>query len=108
MTTTTSAATVRFSRAAGRYTFPVYPLGADFEKLPAVYVITRRDLQGNHKVLYVGQTENLHDRFADHHKWWCMSQNGASHVCATVVTDEAQRLAMENDLTTAYRPPCNG
>jgi hypothetical protein len=61
-----------------------------------------------HSVIYVGQTENLQDRFANHHKWDCMIRNSANCVCAHQVPDEARRLAIGNDLIVAYKPPCNG
>jgi excinuclease UvrABC nuclease subunit len=107
MTTSTAVPTVTFSRSLGQYHLSAYALGTPFNDVPAVYVITRREPDLRHHPIYVGQTQNLRQRFANHQKWPCMMRNGANYVCVVVITDEANRLAIENDLIAAYHPPCN-
>ena len=95
--------------ASGRsFSFAVFDLRTNFDpNQPAVYVVMRAEA-GQYVVIYVGQTQDLVDRFADHHKEACMARYQANCIAAQVVRDEAERLAIENDLITAYNPPCNG
>ena len=54
------------------------------------------------------QTLCLAERFEAHHKWNCMMSHRANRIAVLVERDEAKRLAIENDLIAAFRPPCNG
>ena len=76
--------------------------------IAAVVVSVMREDPQQYAVIYVGQTEDLAARFEDHHKRSCMASHGANRIAVRVERDEAERLAIENDLITAYRPPCNG
>ena len=101
---------VNFRGASGRlYTdFWVFDLETTFNpNQPAVYVVMRDEPQ-RYVVIYIGQTEDLAGRFEDHHKRQCMRRHSANRIAVKIVRDEADRLAIENDLITAYHPPCNG
>ncbi len=99
-------------RSGTEYTFSVYPMGTSFEKLGAVYFVTRRykNSEGGytHERIYVGQTENLSTRFDDHHKQSCFDRKNANSVCVYVENSERKRLEIEDDLIQNYDPPCNG
>jgi hypothetical protein len=77
-----------------------------------VYVVTRAELNlqgGNsHRILYVGQTGNLSERFDKHHKASSFRYYQASHICALAETSEIARPSIESDLIAGYNPPCNG
>jgi excinuclease UvrABC nuclease subunit len=107
---TRAVPTVTFKGASDRtYTLWVYELGTDFDpNQPAVYVVMREYSPEQYVVIYIGQTEDLAARFEDHHKRQCMARHQANVIAVRVERDEAERLAIENDLIVAYNPPCNG
>jgi hypothetical protein len=71
-----------FSGSTGKYDFEVYPLGADFKNVGAVYIISRRTVdaqgKGTHTFIYIGHTGDLSERFDDHHKAQCFKKNNAN------------------------------
>ena len=106
--------TVTFTGESGtKYEFNVYPLDTDFQAVAAVYFFTKRTKKtdGSHthrKHIYVGETEDLSDRFDNHHKMSCIERNGANCVCTHPESTESKRLEVEQDLIDAYSPVCNG
>jgi hypothetical protein len=109
MSTTTSVPTLSLRGKSGAsYGFNVYSINTEFNFVPAVYGVTRRDAQGNHTVIYVGQTGDMSERMDQHHKWDCFTRNKANCICVHQQKSEATRLAIEQDLIAAYNPPCNG
>jgi hypothetical protein len=104
--------TVDFMGKSGKsYGFNVYPFDQQFKAIGAVYIVSRRYMTANgrhsHKVIYVGQTDDLSIRFDDHHKANCFKQNDANCICTHVDDDEDSRLAKEDDLIKLQNPPCN-
>lgn len=111
--TATTPTTLELTGASGKkYTFYVYPYGQTFKAMGGVYAITRatpNSTGGNdHKIIYIGQTGDLSERFDDHHKESCFTRNQANRHCVLVEGNEKTRLAIEADLIAAYNPPCNG
>ena len=105
--------TVTFTGASGTsYTFTVYDWGKPFPKdYAAVYCITKRysdEGEFRHKVIYVGETEDLSTRFDNHHKQDCFDEYGKNCVCVLEESDEQTRRDIEADLIKNYKPPCNG
>ncbi len=105
--------TVTFTGSSGtKYAFDVLGLDSNFNAVAGVYVVTDRHetAQGNytHTVIYFGQTDDLDDRFSDHHKADCFKDHGANSLCFHADGDDQSRLAKESDLIkAAYNPPCN-
>ena len=98
-------------KSGKQYDFDVYPWGTEFNPLGAVYVITKRivkDGKGRHTYIYIGQTADLSERFDDHHKADCFSQNEANCICVHLQSNEKSRLAIESDLIDGHDTPCNG
>lgn len=97
------------------YTFNVYPCDQTFNEISAVYIISKRiknENDGyNHTVLYVGQTENIPDRFGEnfcnHHKGKSFISHQASAICILQQNNEKKRLEIESDLCSYYNPVCN-
>jgi hypothetical protein len=105
--------TLNLSGSSGSdYTFSVYPYGTVFKSLGAIYYISRRTENaegiGSHSNLYVGQTNNLSDRFNSHHKESCFLRNNANCISVLIEEDEDARMAIESDLIDSLMPPCNG
>lgn len=98
--------------SGNKYSFEVYPISSTWNEVSAVYVVTKRvpkpDGGGTHSYIYVGQTENLKERHASHHKAACFEEHGANCLCVLVENGEEQRLTIEADILDAHNWPCNG
>ncbi len=93
------------------YMFTAYSWDTEFKAIGGVYSITKRTVKSagraSHKYIYIGQTEDLSERFDDHHKASCFSKESANCICARTESDKDTRLAIESDLIENYDPPCN-
>lgn len=98
--------------SGNKYQFSVYPFDTNFKSVGAVYAITRRtvkaDGNGDHAVIYIGETEDLGDRFDNHHKAGCFDRHNANCICIHRDDGARSRLAKEADLIKAESPACNG
>ncbi len=103
--------TVTFNGKSGRYAFTVHSFDTSFIAVGAVYFITRRHKKTNngqkHIRIYVGETRDLSERFADHHKKDCFDEHKANCICVYREDSESKRLKIEKDLKDNYIPPCN-
>jgi predicted GIY-YIG superfamily endonuclease len=91
-------------------TFEVYPFNSAWPEVGAVYLVTKReksDSDHTHTIIYIGQTDNLKNRFSEHHKAECFEENDANCVCIHRDAQEKSRLAKEKDLLGARSPDCN-
>lgn len=92
------------------YTFDLYPVGTNFKKLGAVYIVTKREVKegvGNHTLLYVGKADDLSTRFDNHHKQDCFDKRGGNYIGVHLLGTEKERDSVEKDLVPALNPPCN-
>ena len=93
------------------YAFDCWNTTQAFNPVAAVYVFTlryQRDTVMQHKVLYVGETEDLSTRFDNHHKEQSIKAQNANCICTHLERDADMRLAIERDLIAYYDPECNG
>jgi hypothetical protein len=102
----------KFSGYSGRhYTFYAYSIDHRFEKIGAVYTVTRRYKNNHggasHHVLYIDQTDDLSAIFASHSRWDCFIQRRANCLCTHVDPDQESRSEKMRDLIRQYRPECN-
>ena len=83
----------------------VYSFDGSFINKPAVYLI----LNAQMGVLYVGQTNDLGRRIAEHRddRVHLMHRYGPALVAIEWVSDERGRFARERELINLYTPPCN-
>lgn len=99
-------------KSGKKHTFNIYPYDTSFKELAAVYYISKRTEKsgggGNHKHIYIGQTENLAERFQNHHKEECFKRNKANCKSILQESSEKKRLEIEADLIDALTLPCNG
>ena len=105
-------ASLTLTGASGtQYAFDVYPGGANLPAVAGVYYVTVRTQDEErgylHDHIYIGESENVAERFIDHHKEDCFTQHNAN--CVSVHPDDGDlsRLDKEADLIAAYTPPCN-
>lgn len=83
--------------------FDVYKYGGRLTSEPGVYIV----VNDNMDFIYIGQSENVAERFENHHKESCFDRNGATHVLVHVVHTEKRRREIEEDLLDKQSTPCN-
>ena len=96
-------------KSGAKYSYQVFVMGTTFNANAGNYIFTKRNAQGNHTPIYIGQTGDLSERFDGHHKMPCIKQNGATHICVhTSSSNKKERLTEENDLINIFSTSCNG
>lgn len=105
----TDVPTVIWTGASGKkYTYYVYKLPPNFVAKPGNYIFAKTNSQNQWEAAYIGETENLSERFDNHHAMPCINRNGATHIQAHVTNGGKQaRLNEETDLVRNYNPTCN-
>lgn len=100
-----------FNGREGQCKFEVHPLGTSFNAVGAVYIFTKRTVdglgKGAHAFIYIGQTDSLRNRMPNHEKFPSINRNGANCVCVHPDGNETSRLKKETDLRAANSTPCN-
>jgi predicted GIY-YIG superfamily endonuclease len=77
----------------------------NWNEVGAVYGI----LSDSGGVIYIGQTNNLKQRMADHrnNSNHCLHRHSPTWVVVEVIGSEASRLQRERQLINHFDPPCN-
>ncbi len=86
-------------------------IGTTYKDLPGVYIFVKLEIE-KWSPIYVGETDSLKDRLTtnreNHHRYYCVTNHGATHICTMVVEGgEQARLDIETDIRQSYQPPCN-
>ena len=89
-----------------KYTFEVYNYDVNFKEVPWIYIISKRNTDKTHSILYIWETENMKERHQSHHKEDCFSKN-ANCKCFLIEKSSQIRLNIESDLIKNYTPNCN-
>lgn len=91
-----------------KYDYYVYPISTTFsDKKPANYLFAKLE-NGRWHAVYAGETEDLSQRFDDHHAMPCIKANGATHLHVHFSSDtRSERLAEEADIRKKWSPSCN-
>lgn len=109
----TKLGTLKLTGDSGQtYAFDVYQSNANFnDGIACVYYVSKRtekqDGGGGHKAIYVGETEDLADRFSSHHKQTCFNNHDYNAISIHKVSSKDRRTEIEADLVEAINPPCN-
>ena len=90
------------------YTYYIYPIGSSFRATGGNYIFAKETSPSHWSPVYVGQTVNLGERFDEHHKMFCIRQQGGTHIHVHLNDIESVRLGEESDLIEKWNPPCNG
>jgi len=79
-------------------------VNTNFNEVPRVYAIVEQN-----KLIYVGITDNLKERMANHHKENCWRKNISTTNCLYVlrVDSENDRQIIERGIIDKYNPICN-
>ena len=92
------------------YPFESHILGTEFPDIGAVYIFTRRiqlDSDFFHEFLYIGETDELMNKFCDRDKFRCVQYQGCNSICIHREKDEYLRRKIASDLIAALNPICN-
>lgn len=109
MTTATQTKTILWTGKSGaQYKYWIYKLPPDFKAQPGNYVFAKETKPGSWAPVYIGQTNDLSERFDDHHQAGCIRRNGATHIHVHLNKSKQARLDEESDLIARWNPPCNG
>lgn len=102
--------TVTLTGASGKQyvAVDVYPRYSSWNSVAGVYLILRKLASGRYDTLYVGETDDLAERIANHHKMSCFEQHGWTHLAFLSEGNARTRLIIEADILRGYRWPCNG
>lgn len=92
------------------YDFELYPMHTIFRPIPACYIFVKQVDTQSWGAIYIGETENIRQRFDWHEKMPCITRHGATHVCIYTQGMEGRlrRYTLEGDLLRRISPPCNG
>lgn len=94
-----------------RYDFQVYPLDAEFENIPAIYVISKRKTDRNkrahHALVCIGQSDSITGELKKHTKGKCVKKHQANVISILPEANEKKRLKIEEDLKAAHAIACN-
>lgn len=94
------------------YKFEVYDKNTEWgDSFSCVYFISRREVKpdgkGTHHHIYVGETEDLKRRLANHHKQACFNKHKYNSISVRQENMANLKLSIEQDLVDAINPPGN-
>jgi hypothetical protein len=101
-----STLTVTFTTRRSSYNYGVFNVGTSFKNEAGNYMFAYQGYNGWHPV-YIGQSNDLGQRLANHPKWLEAKKKGATHILAHLNSGESARMNEEADLIAFYQPPCN-
>ncbi|HXF88592.1 MAG TPA: GIY-YIG nuclease family protein [Xanthobacteraceae bacterium] len=100
--------TCNWQGVSGRvYKYWVHPIKTPLKAAAGNYIFAKLNNLDQWVPVYIGQTENLSERFDNHHAMPCIKRNGATHIHAHLNSDEKARIEEEGDLIAAYSTSCN-
>ncbi len=110
MTTATQTRSMIWDGLSGRqYRYYIHPIGTKFKAVPGNYIFAREASPGRHRPIYIGETEDLSERFDNHHKMPCIRRESATHIHVHQTNGGvATRRTEERDLVEKWHPNCNG
>ena len=95
-------------KSGKQYTFTIFPINTNFADVAGNYVFMKERSDGSYAPpIYFGITNSFKDRFDTHHKWRCITGQGATHIGAHVNSRQADRESEELDLLSNYTTVCN-
>ena len=101
--------TVTFSGKSGiKFIFDYWDFPGTWDSVAGVYIVAVYNV-GSDSItpLYVGETDDLKERFIGHHKQRCFDKYKANILCWWEERDFASRRTIELDLINGLKPICN-
>ena len=105
----TEAPTILWEGQSGeKYKYYIYRLDATHNAVPANYIFAKETRPSFWKPIYIGETEDISERFDYHHKIDCIRREGATPIYTHKSSEDKKvRCAEESDLVSKCKPPCN-
>lgn len=95
-----------YGKSGKAYLFRIFHKDVEFESGAAVYIFLKKTGE-EYIPLYIGQTQNIGDRFEGHDRKKCAARYGWTHIALHQEISHAARLQKETDLRHKYQTPCN-
>jgi len=92
------------------YSFNMYAVGTYFTAVEGVYIFTKGTKVNDsyeHENIYLGEINDLSQRFEDHYMMQRVMDNGGNCVCILPVLSKEERQDILADLLKAHETPCN-
>ena len=90
------------------YDFQMLRAGIQLVPGPGCYAFTRKAVQDEYPLVYIGETGDLSERFDNHHKARCIQRNGATLIGVHRTRSKAEAQRVEWDVLRYYtNVPCN-
>ncbi len=90
------------------YGYYIYPMDASFRKIAGNVIFAKQDEAGEWLPLYIGETRNFDEGFADPEMIACAKEKGATHVHTHFNSPSHDlREAERDDLIEKWKPTCN-
>ncbi|MBI4030839.1 MAG: hypothetical protein HY370_04125 [Proteobacteria bacterium] len=102
-----NAPEVTWTTNRGKYVYFVHAINTKFSNVAGNYIFGYQGRDSKWYAVYIGQTNDLGARLADHEKLPLAIKNGATHILAHTNSNEQARLAEEADLIAVCQPICN-
>ena len=98
-----------YGKSGKGYTYYIFEIGYQFDpNQPGNYIFAKETKPRSWEAIYIGETDDLGERFDNHHKKECIENEGATHIHAHKSSDDKKtRCAEESDLLAKRRTPCN-
>jgi predicted GIY-YIG superfamily endonuclease len=95
-------------KSGKEYKYWIHSLDDTHDAAPANYIFVNKTRPTYYRLVYIGETEDISQRFDSHHKMPCIRRIGITHLCTHKSdTDKKVRCAEEADLISNYNPICN-
>jgi hypothetical protein len=90
------------------YGYWIHPIEASFRKIAGNVIFAKQTEAGEWEPVYIGQTRNFDEGFADQKSENCAKINGATHAHVHFSSPgDAVRKAEVADLVAKWNPVCN-
>jgi hypothetical protein len=99
-----------FRGKQSQYNFEVFPLTAEINDTPAIFVISRRITdkfrKGHHATVCLGETASVVAELKRHKRAKCVKQSAANVICILKENNESKRSSVVDDLKAARLFSC--
>jgi len=94
--------------SGNEYKYWIASKDSNFKDEPGNYIFAKQTKPNTWVAVYIGQTDSLKDRLANHDEDSCIKKNGATHIHThTSSNNEKVRKSEEEDLIKKWKPACN-
>jgi hypothetical protein len=90
------------------YEFNIYSIDTKFKTVGGIYIFIKRyKYIRNRDLIYCGKTEDLSNRFYNHHKEDDIVEENPDYICVMRVNTDEERTSIEKDILKGNNFTCN-